>query len=140
MASRYSGVHTQLKRGDGGGSEVFTLVPQVSSLDGPSMDTNLLDATTVDDSSETYVYGVNKPGSVKFDLVWDPANAQHKGLLNDYVTAATRNFQIVWPDIGATVYSFAALIKNFGPKAGPKAVLTMSVELQLSGAPTLVTT
>ena len=140
MANKYAGFGAQLKRGDGGGSEVFTLIPSVSNLDGMKMDSNLIDVSTLDSTDEEYIYGLGKPGTLSFDIIWDPQNAQHKGLMNDYVNKTTRNFQIVWPDAGSTLNSFAALVKSFGPKAAPKAALTMSVELQLSGAPTLVTT
>jgi predicted secreted protein len=106
------------------------------------MDSTLIDVTTLDDVGgyEQYLQGIKKPGTVTFDLVWDPADAQHKGLLNDWLNRTTRNFQLIWSDSGTTQYSFAALVKSWAPKASPKNALTMAVELQLSGAPTLVTT
>lgn len=140
MAKNYPGQHTQLKRGDGAGSEVFTLIPHITSIDGPGLDTNLVDSTTLDDDAETFVYGVNKAGTVSFELNFDPQNAQHKGLMDDWKNHVTRNFQYILPDDGLTMYSFAALVKSFKAKASAKAVLTQSVELQISGAPTLVTT
>lgn len=140
MANRYAGLATVLKRGDGASPEVFTAIPQVTQLDGPKMDSNLIDATTLEDTFEQFVQGVNKPGSVTFDLVWDPQNAQHKGLENDYVNKTRRNFTINWPDAGATLNTFTAFVKMFSTKAAPKSVLSISVELQLTGAPGLVTT
>jgi len=142
MASKYSGVGTILKRGDGGSPEVFTAIPSLSNLDGPKLDITQIDVTTMDDAGgyEQYIYGVKKPGTVTFELIFDPADAQHKGLLNDYKTAVTRNFELVFPDLGTTQWSFAALIKSVAPKMSPKNALTMAVELQISGAPTLVTT
>jgi predicted secreted protein len=142
MASKYSGVGTILKRGDGGGPEVFTPIPSMSNLDGPKLDINQIDVTTMDDAGgyEQYIAGIKKPGSVTFELIFDPADAQHKGLLNDYKLGTVRNFQLIFSDTGATQWSFAALIKVVAPKMSPKAAVTMSVELQISGAPTLVTT
>lgn len=140
MANRYAGLGTILSRGNGATPEVFTAVPQVTALDGPKMDSNLIDATTLEDTFEQFVQGVNKPGMVTFDLVWDPQNAQHKGIENDYVNKTRRNWTITWPDAGSTVNTFTAFVKSFGNKAGPKATLSIAVELQMTGAPGLVTT
>ncbi len=142
MANKLIGLGVTLKRGDGGSPEAFTAIPSISTLDGPKMDSEMLDATTLDSAGgfEELLQGMRKAGTLTFDLLFDPGDAEHKGLLDDWKNKVLRNFEILWSDSPATQYSFAAFVKSFAPKASPKAIVTMAVELQISGAPTMVTT
>ena len=46
MSDAISGYGTLLKRGDGGAPEVFTTVPEVGSISGPSMETDEAEVTS----------------------------------------------------------------------------------------------
>jgi len=135
MANKYAGLGSALKRGDGGAPEVFTTVASAKTLGGPKVDSTQIDTTTLDVAGgyETYVMGLKKPGTVSFELVWDPQDTQHRGLLTDFDNKTLRNFQIVWPDAGTETFSFAAYVKMWEPKAAPNTELTITMELQISG-------
>lgn len=136
-----SGLGTQLKRGDGGGPETFTTIPKVRNLKGPSFETTMLDTTALDTAGgfETFIPGLKSPGSITFELDFMPDDTTHQKILGDWVNNTLRNFQILWPD-GVTLWAFSAYVKKpTSPDAQPNAVLTGQVELQISGAPTLVT-
>ena len=46
MSNAVSSYGTLLKIGDGGGTEVFTPLAEVKSIEGPDMETDIIDVTT----------------------------------------------------------------------------------------------
>ena len=135
MANKYVGLGSKLQRGDGGSPETFTTIASAKTLSGPKADSNQIDTTTLDTAGgyETFIMGLKKPGTVQFELVWDPQDAQHRGLLADYDGQTLRDFKIIWPDAGSETFSFSAYVKSWEPKADPKNELTMTFDLQISG-------
>jgi predicted secreted protein len=138
VANKYAGLGSALQRGDGGGPEVFTTIPSCKTLGGPKVDSTQIDTTTLDTAGgyETFVMGLKKPGTVSFELVWDPQDATHRGLLTDFDNKTLRNFKIIWPDAGPESFTFAAYVKSWEPKASPQTELSITMELQISGAVT----
>jgi hypothetical protein len=136
-----SGVGHIIKRGNGDGPpETFTTVPDTRMVDGPGLEQLMLDTTTTDVAGgyETFIPGLKKTNEVTFELNFRADGTQHQKLLGDFVAKTLRNFELHFPD-GVTIWSFAAYVSKFQPKGAPNAVLTASVALKLSGAPTLVT-
>jgi len=126
----------------GGLAEVFTTIAQVKNISGPGMSLDVEDVTTHDSTGswEEVVATVLRSGEVTLDLVWDPASATHGwgiGLLAVMPRRATRNFQVIFPDTGATTWSFAAEVTGFEPDAPHDGALTASVSLKLTGSVTL---
>ena len=133
---------TLLKIGDGGGTEAFTAIANVTNLSPPPLSREMYEATQHDGPSwDEYVPGLLRGGQVTFDIDFVPTNATHSyaaGLIKDMVDGTLRNFQLVWSDSGSTTWSFAAYVANFTPAAPVDGKLTGALTLQISGAPTLV--
>lgn len=126
----------------GGLAEVFTTIAQVRNISGPGLSLDVEDVTTHDSTGawEEVVATVLRSGEVTLDLVWDPATPTHSngvGLLAVMPRRATRNFKVIFPDTGATTWSFAAEVVSFEPDAPHDGALTASVTLKLSGEVTL---
>lgn len=126
----------------GGLAEVFTTIAQVRNISGPGLSLDVEDVTTHDSTGawEEVVATVLRSGEVTLDLVWDPNTPTHSngvGLLAVMPRRATRNFQVIFPDTGATTWSFAAEVINFEPDAPHDGALTASVTLKLTGSVTL---
>jgi len=126
----------------GGAAEAFTTIAQVKNISGPGMSLDTEDVTTHDstDAWEEVVATVLRSGEVTLDLVYDPATATHGhgvGLLAVMPRRATRNFKVIFPDTGATTWSFAAEVTGFEPDMPHDGALTASVTLKLSGVITL---
>ena len=122
----------------GGLAEVFTTIAQVRNISGPGMSLDVEDVTTHDSTGawEEVVATVLRSGEITLDIVWDPASATHgwgTGLLAVMPRRATRNFQVIFPDTGATTWSFAAEVVSFEPDAPHDGALTASVTLKLTG-------
>jgi predicted secreted protein len=122
--------------GDGAApTEAFTVVPSVKTLGGPKTDSTQIDTTTLDTLGgyETFVMGLLKPGTLDFEVVWDPADVTQSAVRADFASRTLRNWQIVWPDVGSTTFSFAAYVKSWETAAAPNTDMTMKMVLQLSG-------
>ena len=131
-----------LKIGDGGGTEVFTTVAEVTKLVGPKMKLDTKDVTSHSspNAAREFIATLLDAGEVTADLNWIPSNATQSyssGLLRDMWSRNLRNFQIVFSDLVNTTWTFAAFVVGFDPSAPFDAELGVSVTLKLTGKPTL---
>lgn len=142
MTQATSGFGTLLKIGDGGGPETFTAVAEVTNVGGPSLTRDSHEASHMESPGawDEHVPGLKRGGEVSLDLNFLPADATQNagtGLLADLESGVLRNFELVFPDVGATTWSFSALVTAFEPTAPVDDRLTASVTLKVSGQPTL---
>lgn len=133
---------TQIQRGDGGGTEVFTTIGEVMSFSGPSAEVSEIDVTNFDSTAKEYIAdALPDGGEVSFDMNFVGSDAQQQGLRTDCVNGTLRNFKLILNDHPTvkTTFSFAAIAKKFdGPKAGgPTEQYKASVTLRVSGAVTI---
>jgi predicted secreted protein len=123
----------ELQRGDGASPEVFTLIDQITTLDGPDGSASEIDITTLDSTAREFAMGLKDSGSITFEAVYDPAKTQHQGLRTDWNARTLRNFQLVFTNSPATTWSFSAYVQNFSISAGVDEVVRLSVTLRISG-------
>lgn len=130
-----SGFGTLLKRGDGATSEVFTTVAEVKSISGPSLSMETIDATHMESPSgfREWLPSFKDGGEVTFDLNFLPAVAAQTGLTTDFKNRTKRNWKIVWPNTGATKWSFAGYITGFTPSAAVGDILAASCTIKVTG-------
>lgn len=126
----------QLKRGDGGGPEVFALVGQVTSFDGPSGSAAVIPVTTLDSTAIEKRMGLPDEGQISLEIIYDPAGVEQEGLRADRATRTLRNFELVLTDVAATTFSFAAFVLEFSIAGAVDAVVTGSITLEITGAVT----
>jgi hypothetical protein len=104
---------TQLLRGDGAASEAFTLIPRITKA-GPFPIATGRPLRDVTDLSHTDTRK-HKPGLADMPEItaegwFDPDDAQHAGLIADYVAKTERNFRASIPTSPAKVYEFSAWV------------------------------
>lgn len=132
---------TLIKRGDGGGSEVFTTIGEVMQFSGPSESVDQIDVTSFDSVAKEFIStGLPDAGEVKFDVNFIGGDAQQQGLRTDMRAGTLRNFKVILNDHVSTptTFSFAAIVKSFeGPSAGVGEQYKMSISLKVSGLPTV---
>lgn len=133
----------QLRRGDGGSPETFTLVGEVRDTTPPQLSSDMEDVTSHQSTNgyeEVIPDGVKKTGEVKFEINYVPTNATHDGttgLIADWKNGTKRNYRLIWPDSGNTTWNFPAYVTAFEPKAPVKGTLRADVTLKVTGSPTL---
>lgn len=123
----------QLKRGDGGGPEVFTLVGQLTTIEGPSGSATVIPVSTLDSTAEEKIMGLPDEGQVTLEAIYDPAHAQQEGLRTDRRDRLLRNFELLLTDAAPTTFSFAAYVLEFSLSVAVNNVVTASLTLEITG-------
>jgi hypothetical protein len=142
MSNAIASFGTLLKIGDGGGPENFTTIAEVKDIGGPSLELAAEEVTSHGSPGgwREFVGTLLSAGEVTFDLNFVPTEATHNpstGLIADMKNRVKRNFKLVFPNAGATTWSFAALVTKFEPGEPVEGSLNAAVTLQVSGQPTL---
>jgi predicted secreted protein len=129
---------TQLKVGNGATpTEVFTLIPGVRTITGPSMSAEQIDITSHDTPGgfRDKMQGLKDWGVLSFELLWEPENTQHQQLFDDYVAGTVRNYTLTYPDTPATTLTFAGFVGNNPTSAPFDGALTKTAEIVIMGSP-----
>lgn len=109
----YEDMGVQLQRGDAASPEVFTLIPQITSMGENTEESQELDVTTLDSTIIERVMSVlTDVGEITISGVWNPAHAQHAGLRTDRRAQTNRNFKLVLTDTDTTEIAFSAYVKS----------------------------
>lgn len=143
MASNaISSFGTLLKIGDGGGTETFTTIAEVTDINGVSLKSNTEDTTNHSSpgSFEEKIVTTLTMGPIKFGINFIPTAATHSyttGLIKDWKDKTKRNFQLVFPNTGATTWTFSAFVTLVDIKSPVKGKLSADVNLDITGQPTL---
>ncbi len=129
----------QLQRGDGGGSEVFTTIGEVTNIKGPSEKAGQLDATSFDSTAMEFIAGLADNGEITFDVNFVGSDAQQQGLRVDLRAGTLRNFKLIINDHDSskTTVTFAAIVTG-APEisGGVNQVIKGSCSLKVSGVAT----
>lgn len=129
----------RLQRGDGGGSEIFTTIGEVTNIKGPSEKAPQIDATSFDSTGMEFIGGLADGGEVTFDVNFVGSDAQQQGLRTDLRAGTLRNFKIIINDhiSSPTTISLSAIV-TAAPEisGGVNQVIKGSVSIKVSGLPT----
>ena len=136
------GFGVKLQRGDAASPEVFTDIAELINLSPPSLSLDTVESTHTSSTNKyrEFIAGLLDAGEVSIEVNFLPANATQNeaaGILKDMKDRTKRNFKIVFPDSGATIWSFAAFVTAFNPSAPIDDRMTASITLKLTGDPTL---
>lgn len=132
---------TLIQRGDGGGTEVFTTIGEVTNFSGPGEEAETIEATSFDSTSKEFISsGLPDNGEVTFSVNFVGSDTQQQGLRADLRAGTLRNFKIKLNDhaTNPTTATFAAIVQSLdGPNAGGVSeIYKMDVTLKLSGPAT----
>lgn len=117
----------------------YAAIAQVANIGGPTLSRETVDATAHDSPNRwrQFIAGLRDAGEVTLELLFDPDNTGHTDLRSDLATLDTiKNYRIKFPDPTPTVWTFAAWVTRFEPRAPMDEKLTASVTFKLSGVPT----
>ncbi len=120
-----------IRRGDTNSPTVYTAIPQVSNISGPTASANEIDVTNLSSTAKEFVTGLVDYGQVTFDLILDRNNAQHSGLKDDLDGNTIRSYQIQTPD--GIVESFEARVSGLDQNIQTDDAVKASVTLRLTG-------
>lgn len=124
---------TLVKRGDGGGPEVFITIGEVTGFDGPGGKASIIDATHLQSTFKEKLMGLPDEGEISLTLNYVPSDAQQIGLRNDRAARTKRNFKIVFTDAGSETASFSAFVLEYKLSAKPDSKVDLAVTLEVTG-------
>ena len=133
-----SGFGALLKRGDGGGTEVFTTVAEVVDIREVSTTLATVDATHMESPSGHMekIATLLEAGGVSVELNYRPGDTTQNNLRADMLAKTLRNFQITIPG-SSKVVSFAAFVTKAGPAFPHDNKMSQTIELTPSGVVTI---
>jgi len=139
--SAFSSFGVLLKRGNGGSPETFASVAEVKDIKPFALKASTKETTSHSSAGgwKTFKSVLIEGGSCTFKLNFLPEDTSHSfaaGLAADLINRQERNYQVVLPDTGATVYSFAANVTEFSPDGPVEGILETDVTLEITGAVT----
>lgn len=129
----------KLQRGDGGGTEVFTTIGEVTNVKGPPEKAAAIDATSFDSTAMEFIGGLPDNGEITFDMLFIGSDAQQQGLRTDLRNGTLRNFKLIFPDHATTptTVAFAAIVTAAPePNGSVNQAIKASATLKISGQPT----
>jgi len=130
---------TLIKRGDSGSPETFTTVPEVRSIDGPSMETDEAEVTTHSSAASgafrEYILTLIDAGTLDFEINYVPSDPVHQGIRDDFLNRTKRNWQVVLPGAIQTI-SFTAYVRTMPLSFPTDDAITAAISLRLTGGPT----
>lgn len=122
-----------------------TTIGEVYDISGPSLSRDNVEITHHQSPGRwrEKMKSLKDAGDVTFSIQYVPTEATHRlstGILADLNTdtGALDTWSIVFPDTGATTWSFSGFIAGFEPKEPIDDRLTADVTITVSGQPTLV--
>lgn len=127
--------------GDGGGSEVFTSLAEVTKLTPTNMSRDDIDVTHTLSANgyREFIAGWRDGGEVSIEANWLPTNATQSyaaGIHNSFNTDTLHNFKIVLPSTLITI-TFAGFVTAFEPDLDLENQGKLSVTVKVTGKPTV---
>lgn len=120
--------------GDGASPEVFSLITELNSIDGPNGQAPEIDVTDMSSTAREFVLGLEDEGEISLELNFIPTNTQHSQLRTDKNAGTKRNYQITFTDSPATTWTFQALVKGLSVSNAIDGVSKGSVTLRVTGS------
>lgn len=133
MATYITTQGTALKIGDGASPEVFTTIPQVTSIDGPTTSNDEIDVTHLGSTSREFEPALPDQGEITCEMEWDENDTVHAGLRTKFNATTTHNFQLVNAASPLNTYSFAGFIKSLQMSFGIDDVVRVTMAVRITG-------
>ena len=120
-----------------------TTVAEVTDISGPTLSRDTIDMTHHQSPNRwrEFIKNVKDGGEVTFSINYIPTNATHAtgtGVLADFANDTTNDtWTLVFPDSGATTWTFPGFITKFTPKEPVDDKLSADLTIKVSGQPTL---
>lgn len=121
---------------DAGGA-VYTTIPEVMRLSGPSIRFDLLDVTSHDTVGffREFIPGLADGEKITAAINWRPSNVIHKQLRVDSYARTLRSVKIIFPDTPDNTVTSDTYIETIQPKADIGTPMGAEVSFKVTGAP-----
>lgn len=129
------GLGTALKIGNGASPEVFTTIEEIiDQIEGPQEEAPQVDATHMQSTKRDYIAGIPDAGRLRFKMNARPTATGQAAVYTSFNAGSTVNYQLVFPSGITRTGAFAAIVLRHAQSFPVNGVITVDVELQISGA------
>jgi hypothetical protein len=141
MTNARTGFGTRIQMGDGGGTEVFTDIAEVTNVTTPSFTRDTADAThhLSPGGVREFIGTLIDPGEVTVDMNWipgDPTQDQTTGMLKAALDGIARNFRLIIPASPTVTWNFRGVVTAFSGTTPLDDRMTASATIRVTGLPT----
>ena len=139
MSSAVLGYGTLLKRGDGGGPEVFTAIAEVKDISEFGAERELVEVThyTSPSGYREFILGLKDGSQFTARMNWIPSHATQSstaGVVYDFNNDTVHNYQLVFPTSPAVTAAVALRAMSFRVLPPNDGALELEVNFKVSGA------
>ena len=127
---------TLVKRGDAASPEVFTVVPEVRGINGPNLESPLVDATDQQSTGREFIQGLIDFGELSFEMMYLVTDATQNLVRSDHINRTKHNYRLEFTQTASPheEWEFEAWVVGFGGSAQLDNPLLINVRLKLSGS------
>lgn len=127
-----SGVLVQ--RGNGASPEVFTTIPEVTTIPPVGETSEQVEVTHLNSTAKEYIAGLPDGSTLALAMNFVEDNVTQEALLTDYANKTQRHFRIVF--VGGTNFRFTGVVLGWEVAGGPNTAIIMTVTIKISGSVT----
>jgi len=126
-----SSIGALLKIGNGASTEVFTAIPELRSINGPSMTSEDIDVSHLGTSGyRDFIAGFKEAGEISGEVNWTQAG--YATLLTLFNSGVTHNMTLEFSD--ATIYEFVGRVKGLPITAQTGDAVRFNLTIKITGA------
>lgn len=136
MSNAFAGQGSKLKRGDGGGTEAFTAISEITNIQRTGSKADQVDVTNMDSTGayREYIPTLLDAGEVSFTGNYIPGDATQAQLQTDFDNRRLGNWQITLPN-SLGHWAFAAFVTGFDFDLSHDKQSTITCKLKVTGKP-----
>lgn len=127
---------TLFQRSNGASPPNYATIGEVVSAPPLNPSRNMRDKTSINDTQFQYSPGMKQGGTPTVDIRYDPDDASHVAILEDFENKTAADYRIVLPDSPATTIDFRAFVAGYtGPTGDPDGMVMLSIQFQIIDGP-----
>jgi predicted secreted protein len=136
-SNAFAGVGTQFKRGTGATAETFVAIAEVNSINGPGMEKQQIEVTSLDSTGgwREYIGGFKDGGELTLEMNF--TYASYDILFGDFEDTDSHNYQIALSDTTASTFAFAGVVTGCPISVTADDKVTATITIKLTGPVTL---
>lgn len=98
---------------DPAGSTSYVTIDQVVSFTPPQRERELVDQTSLDDTLQTYIPGIEKFSNSEINFIYDPDDSDHTALYTLFGSKAEAQWKLTYTDATPATWVFKGKVSNF---------------------------
>jgi len=123
---------------DPAGATSYLTIDQVVSFTPPERSRETVDATTLDDTLQVYLPGIEKFSNAEVKIIWDPDDTDHGAIYTLFGSKAEAQWKLTYTDGTPATWTFKGKVFDFKLESVEhNKPLTATISIHRTGAITI---